>query len=139
MHTFSEIPSYRLKYDNEKEEIEKNLLLLSKQVSNLEKVTNIALKFCIELPKKWFFADYHTKQQLQQLLFPSGIFYDKKSDKCRTSKINSVFFVRGLYSASYHKKEKRNTRIMSRIFRFFCFGSGEQDRTADLRVMNPAL
>ena len=82
---------YRLKYDNEKEEIEKNLLLLSKQVSNLEKVTNIALKFCIELPKKWFFADYHTKQQLQQLLFPSGIFYDKKSDKCRTFKINSVF------------------------------------------------
>ena len=82
---------YRLKYDIEKEEIEKNLLLLSKQVSNLEKVTNIALKFCIELPKKWFFADYHTKQQLQQLLFPSGIFYDKKSDKCRTFKINSVF------------------------------------------------
>lgn len=52
---------HRAKYCEEKCKIEVQLMKLSKQVSDLEKVTDVAIEFCVELPKKWLFGDYHTK------------------------------------------------------------------------------
>jgi site-specific DNA recombinase len=96
---------YRAKYLEERAEIEGNLMKLSGQLSNLEKVVDATLKFCVELPKKWLFADYHTKQQLQQLVFPSGITYDKKNNNCRTSRINSVFLYLAYFQQVVGKKK----------------------------------
>jgi site-specific DNA recombinase len=36
-------------------------------------------------------ADYHQKQQIQFLVFPNGIRYNRKKDESRTEKVNSVF------------------------------------------------
>ncbi|TBO39779.1 hypothetical protein [Pedobacter kyonggii] len=82
---------YKVKYDKERDNIEQNLMKLTSQVSNLENCVDLAIKFATELPLKWHSGDYHTKQQLQHLLFPLGITYDKKTDECRTEEINSVF------------------------------------------------
>ena len=82
---------YRVRYKEEKEEIEKNLMKLSRQVSNLDGGVGFAMKFALELPLKWVSADYNTKKRIQFLLFPEGITYSKKTDECRTPRINSVF------------------------------------------------
>ncbi len=34
---------------------------------------------------------YIAKQRIRFLLFPEGITYNKKTDECRTPRINSVF------------------------------------------------
>jgi site-specific DNA recombinase len=48
-------------------------------------------RFCLKIAFKWLSADYFTKQQIQFLVFPEGISYNKKTDECRTTRINSVF------------------------------------------------
>lgn len=53
---------------------------LTRQVSNRD--ANVA--GAIELPLKRLSADYSTKKRIQFLLFPAGISYSKKADKCRT-------------------------------------------------------
>jgi len=76
------------KYKEEKREIEKKLLDATKQVSNLEECVEMTMGFASEMATRWHSADYSTKQDIQFLLFPQGISYDKKSDRCRTSRIN---------------------------------------------------
>lgn len=82
---------YLEKFTAEKRELESNLLKASKQVSNLEECVDLAINFATKLPSKWLKADYFTKQQIQFLLFPEGIRYNKQNDECRTTRIHSVF------------------------------------------------
>src|SRR5690606_29934710 len=90
---------YHARYKEEKAEIEKNLMKLSKQVSNLDENVGIAIKFALELPLKWVSADYNTKKRIQLLIFPKGISYSKKTDECRTPRINTLFS----YITYYHQ------------------------------------
>ena len=82
---------FAAKYADELKEIEEKLTKASNKVSNLEECVDLAVNFALNLPKKWLSADYVTKQRLQFLLFPEGISYDRKTDRCRTDRINSVF------------------------------------------------
>lgn len=82
---------YFEKYQVEKHQIECNLLKVSKKVSNLEKYINWVVKFASRLPSTWHSADYLTKQAIQFLVFPEGIFYNKQTDGCRTPHINILF------------------------------------------------
>src|SRR5690606_15486316 len=82
---------YRDRYGKEKDEIEGKLVKLSRQVSNLDDSIGFVIKFALELHLKWVSADYNTKQRIQFLLFPQGLSYCKKTDECRTTRINSVF------------------------------------------------
>src|SRR5690606_6672030 len=64
---------------------------LSRQVSNLDDGVGTAIKFTLELPLKWVYADYNIRKRIQYLLFPEGIRYSKKTDECRTPRINTLF------------------------------------------------
>lgn len=97
---------YRDKYNEEKAEIEKNLLRLSKQVSNLDESVGFAIKIALQLPLKWVSADYNTKKRIQFLLFPKGISYSKKTDECRTPRINKFF----LYIAYFQQVTSNKKR-----------------------------
>ncbi|MEO6523808.1 MAG: hypothetical protein ABIN91_19145 [Mucilaginibacter sp.] len=81
---------YLDRYTAERREIEKGMEQ-SGRVSNLEKCVETAVQFAAELPLRWQKADYCTKQRIQFLLFPEGIRFSKKTDTCRTTRINSVF------------------------------------------------
>jgi site-specific DNA recombinase len=83
--------NYSEKFSIEKKEIEKDLSKASKQVSNLEECVEVAISFASKLPSNWLSADYFTKHQIQFLVFPEGIMYNKKNDICRTNRINTVF------------------------------------------------
>jgi len=97
---------YVEKYHLEKREIEDKLLRTPKKVSNLEKYLDWTVRFAAKLPSTWSLADYPTKQKIQFLLFPDGIYYDKDSDRCRTSRINILF----LYIAYLQQVMTKNKR-----------------------------
>jgi hypothetical protein len=42
---------------------------------------------------------------LQKLLFPEGIYYDKKTDRCRTTRINAVFLQSALLAQDLDNKK----------------------------------
>ncbi|WP_457130216.1 recombinase family protein [Mucilaginibacter sp. HD30] len=79
------------KYSAEKVELNTVLEKASQKVSNLEECIQKAFDFSLNLPSRWLEADYSTKQKLQYLIFPNGIFYNKVTDRCRTDRVNSLF------------------------------------------------
>jgi hypothetical protein len=48
------------------------------------------------------------KQQLQYLLFPDGLLYDKKNDTVRTNRINTLFHEIAVNTRSLGKRKKDN-------------------------------
>ena len=97
---------YYEKYSQEKNEIEQSLMALANKSSNLVKCVELALEYATQLPSKWVSGDYHTKQQLQSLLFPKGMSYDKKNDKVRTNEINFVFLYIAYFQQIILKKKR---------------------------------
>ncbi|KEO75453.1 hypothetical protein [Anditalea andensis] len=97
---------YVKKFKQEKDETDKLLAKSSKRGSNLEKCIDLAMDFSTKLAQKWDSYDYVTKQQIQKLIFPEGIFYDRKKDECRTSRINFVF----LYIAHIQQVKSKKQR-----------------------------
>ena len=50
-----------------------------------------ALSLSASLEKIWTEGDLKQKQKLQNLVFPSGLGYDKSNDRVRTPKVNAIF------------------------------------------------
>ena len=46
------------------------------------------------------------KEHLQHLVFPEGIFYDRKSDEVRTTRINTLFALTKRISDTYEGMKK---------------------------------
>ena len=59
--------------------------------SNLQKAIEKALIMSSKLHETWTSGDLVQKRQLQNLVFPSGIGYDKQNDKVQTKRVNSIF------------------------------------------------
>ena len=49
------------------------------------------LNLSASLEKIWTEGDLKQKQKLQNLVFPSGLGYDKSNDRVRTPKVNAIF------------------------------------------------
>lgn len=79
------------KFRQEKQAIEENMKGCPVSGSNLEYFINRSVEISTELPSLWASSDYSNKQKLQNLIFPEGIYYNKKKDESRTTKVNSVF------------------------------------------------
>jgi site-specific DNA recombinase len=82
---------YSERYKAERLEILTEMQKASKGVSNLDKCIENALTYAAKLKPLWESSDYTGKQMLQNLVFPEGIYYNRKNDRCRTGRINSVF------------------------------------------------
>lgn len=82
---------YSDKYKTERAEILKQIQQNAKGVSNLDKCVENALGYAAKLTSLWENSDYAGKQMLQTLVFPDGIYYNRKNDGCRTPKVNGVF------------------------------------------------
>jgi len=59
--------------------------------SNLEKLINKALKISSELCVLWSNGGLPQKRKIQDLVFPSGIGYDKSINRVQTRRVNSIF------------------------------------------------
>ena len=50
-----------------------------------------ALSLSESLEKIWVDGNLKQRQKLQNLVFPSGLGYDKSNDRVRTPKVNAIF------------------------------------------------
>lgn len=82
---------YTAKYSSERQEIEQELAKVSVGSSNLEKVLDFVVGFCLKPVQWWENARIGERTLMQNLIFPDGIIYDRKNDGVRTSRINAVF------------------------------------------------
>jgi hypothetical protein len=74
-------------------------------VSNLDKCIDKALDHAAKLTPLWEHSDYAGKQMLQNLVFPEGMYYNRKNDGCRTPKVNGIFrYISTLAGITGHKK-----------------------------------
>ncbi len=78
------------KYRIEKSVIEENIAKCNVDLSNLENQIDLYLLICGCLPAIWKEASYQRKLEIQEMVFPEGIMYDREIDNYRTTKINSV-------------------------------------------------
>ncbi|MBI4947785.1 MAG: recombinase family protein [Bacteroidetes bacterium] len=93
------------KIKQEKSDIEQEYEKAQIKLSNLEKYTDYILRIAENLSKLWDFKDISVKQNLQHLVFPEGVSYDKKNHVYRTPKVNSVFNSIAGISRSWEKNK----------------------------------
>ncbi len=66
-------------------------MVITLNSSNLELAIDKALNLSASLENIWTKGDLKQKQKLQNLVFPSGLGYDKSNDRVRTPKVNAIF------------------------------------------------
>ena len=91
---------------NDREQISKELSKLGVMISNLSDKLKQAATFCLNLPSLWVQGGISLREKLQKLIFPEGLFYDKKLQAFRTTKINSVIAEIARVSSSLGVVEK---------------------------------
>ena len=57
----------------------------------LQNAINTALDISSNLTDIWTCGDLGQKKKIQNLVFPSGLGYDKSNGKVRTTRVNSIF------------------------------------------------
>ena len=82
---------YMPKYRQEKSQILIEIQKLSKKSSNLDKFIDKFLEMLPDLANLWDSGTLKAREKLQHLVFPEGIFYDRKSDEVRTARVNTLF------------------------------------------------
>lgn len=105
---------FSAKFRKEREELEAMVKMTPFTNSNLEKYIDRSLDFLVELPSLWASSDYKRKQELQQTIFPEGIYFCKKKGETRTTKINSLF---ALITRQKGVLEEKETGISEVIFK----------------------
>lgn len=97
---------YRAKFVEERQEKERELAKVGTRVSNLGECIEVAFRVIPKLAPEWHSADYCVRQEIQFLLFPEGMCYDKKKDQCRTPKVNELF----RYTAHKQRLSEENNK-----------------------------
>ena len=97
---------YLGKYQEERTQILKEIENCGVNSSNLQECIDFAIELSSNLLNIWKLADVTQKQQLQYLVFPEGVLYNKENDTFRTARVNSYFSLIPSLSEYYHKKEK---------------------------------
>ncbi len=77
-------------------------------MSNLEECIDAAFRLALKLALAWDYADYSDRHLLQFLVFPEGIYYDRKTDGCRTEKVNMAFGYIALAATVLEENNKGN-------------------------------
>ncbi|WP_326995582.1 recombinase family protein [Chitinophaga sp. 212800010-3] len=99
----------------ERKNIEQELLKFKNGVSNLEKCVDECITYASKLASLWDLGDYGEKQQLQFLLFPEGILYNRKNDTCRTPRVNEVFRQIAAQASDLHQIKSGNKTFYSYV------------------------
>ncbi|WP_103071875.1 recombinase family protein [Aquimarina sediminis] len=96
---------FNSKFEEEKRAIEKELKNNTLKSSNLTKYVDNCIKLFSNLNKIWELSDYVGKQELQKLLFPEGITYNREKDSVRTNLVNPILEITSSLSKLYSKNK----------------------------------
>ena len=102
---------FKAKFTKEKEDIEKERAKFGNRVSNLDLYIDTAFRTTSKLAPEWASADYNDRQELQYMVFPEGIYYNRKKDECRTPRVNDAFRYFARLARLSGEKEKRELQF----------------------------
>ncbi|MGB3946897.1 MAG: recombinase family protein [Bacteroidia bacterium] len=105
------------KLKKEKSEIQQKFDEINFQLSNPEEYVKYSLKLASKLAEIWLSKDYSIKEELQYLLFPKGIHYNREKDDYRTNEVNTFFREIALITSERESVKKGKTDINA------CFSS----------------
>ena len=94
------------KYIKEKLDINTELGSMTFENSNLEKRLEKYCQILRNLPLLWDSNSYKGKLELQELMFPQGILFDRENTNFRTPEINEVAFTINEISKGLEEKNK---------------------------------
>lgn len=80
-------------YDQERSKVETELDDLKKVQLLNEATIEYVCNFMRNPAKLWRDGDLETKQAIQKMIFPNGIYFDLKNKKCGTSEISPLFSI----------------------------------------------
>ncbi len=82
---------FESKFLLEIDQLNEQKIKMEKNVSNIEFYIHSAIQFGSKLDTVWHSSNYIDRQKIQFLLFPDGLFYNRRNDECRTLNVNNVF------------------------------------------------
>ncbi len=88
-------------YTNRKDVLLLELEKWQLDLSNQKEMIPVVIATASKIGTLWKKADLEIKKKIQKLVFPEGIFWDKKKRDYRTKKSNAVFELLGRISATY--------------------------------------
>jgi site-specific DNA recombinase len=80
------------------------------RLSNPADFIDHSLEICLNLSGLWVSSGYVQKVQLQDLLFPGGILFDKQKENYRTEKVNSVLELTHSFTQTLKGNKKGQTK-----------------------------
>ena len=81
----------------------------------MEKFVDRAMLMCCQLGDLWVDGDFESRQELQKLVFPSGILLDKENGNYRTENENEVLNIMRLFSSNYKNEKEKATTENARL------------------------
>ena len=85
------------------------------EISNLENLIDKSVEYLQNISKIWGSVGLEDKRNLQQTLFPDGIYYDGKNHQYLTKEINSFVLLSQTISKDYEVKKKGINQIEPEI------------------------
>ena len=87
-------------------------------ISNLAVYLKNAISLSRKLNTVWAFGDIQLKEDLQKLIFPEGIYYDRKTQSFRTEKVNVIFELIASSSGTPPEKKKGTSYLIDYLSLF---------------------
>ena len=109
-------------YEIAKVELDKQIVMQQQElnktqpeISNLEKLIEKSVERLQNISKIWGSVGLEDKRNLQQTLFPDGIYYDVKNHQYLTKEINSFVLLSNTISKDYEVKKKGINQVEPEI------------------------
>ena len=80
---------FKAKYEKERDDLEGEIQKSAIEMSKFDSLLDYTLNITANLPKMWEQGNYIQRQQLQYMVFPEGIAYNRQDDECRSGRVNS--------------------------------------------------
>ncbi|HEX4887394.1 MAG TPA: hypothetical protein VFV37_05035 [Luteibaculaceae bacterium] len=106
---------FSTKLKEERRSIRSKMEEVDFELSNPQEFFEYAVNVSRNLQQIWATEDYSIKSELQNLLFPEGIVYDRENDTYRTPKSNSIFSVILQVARVAEEAEKEKSIISDRL------------------------
>ena len=96
-------------------EIRRELEDAGKNLSNMMNYINQTIEISCKLGSLWRDSDFSNRQKIQNLVYPGGIYFDKKNDDYRTENENEVFKIFRRFTAVCKGGKEKATTDFARL------------------------
>jgi site-specific DNA recombinase len=87
-------------------EIEQNLEKCAPALSNPKEFIKMGLERSVTISESWSKANVQSRKQLQAMMFPDGVYYDREMEGYRTTRVNGFFALSSQIQGFLVEKEK---------------------------------